>query len=229
MPEFISFLEDHIPHWPSYEAETQRVLASYGTKREAGASGGTDLHDWKERAANMRGYETNTWDGLDYPVMPHGKAADGSNTNVVCRLNELPPGCYLELMIWYNFPEPVFSESLGEWICGICGQEDQVFLLESMEADMADHKTSKNKKLDTFGTRYRNMGFEMMQYPFDRWKSSDYNHYMLQLNLYAWMLEQGHGIKPRSQTLLHKDEILPVEYHPDKVSSSINMVLSMGL
>lgn len=229
MPEYITFLETYIPNWESYEKEQSRILDEYSDKRIKGATKGTELHDWKELAANMRGYELNEQDGIEYPTMPHGKQADGSNRNVVDRLCDLPPGFYSELMIWYDFPEPVWSESIGDWICGICGQEDQVFILPDLMFDAADHKTSKNKKLDRFGSRYKNFGFQMMRYPFDNRNDCDYNNYCLQLNTYAWMLHQYHRLIPRSVHILHKDERIFVPYEPSLLSTSVNMVYSMGL
>lgn len=229
LPEYIAYLEEHIPHWPSYEKEQARILGTYAEKRVKGATGGTNLHDWKEQAAIMRGYEVNDQDGLEYPVMPHGKKEDGSNRNIVDKLCDLPPGCYLELMIWYDFPEPVFSQSMGCWICGICGQEDKVFILQHLMFDAYDYKSSKNKKLDDYGTEYRNYGFEYMLYPFDKRRNHDKNKYSLQLNTYAWMMHQGHGLRPNSVTILHKEQKIPVYYESSLISTSVNIVWSMGL
>lgn len=229
MPEFIAFLEAHIPNWQSYEEEQARVHASFQEKREAGASAGTAHHDWMEGAAIRRGEEINEHDGKYYPVMPHGKEIDGTNRNIVDRLDKLPPGCYLELMIWYDFPDPVWSNSMQAWIAGICGQEDKVIILPEGQVDTFDHKRTKNKKLDDFGVRYRNLGFEKMLFPFDKWRVHDKNVYTFQLNIYAWMLAQAHSLPPRSITILHKDEVIPIGYWPSLVSTSINMVASMGL
>lgn len=229
MPEYITYLEQYIPHWESYEKEQARVLDTYAEKRVKGASKGSEHHDWKEMAANMRGFELNEQDGIEYPVMPHGKQADGSNRNVVNRLSELPPGYYPELMIWYDFPEPVFSESMGCWIAGICGQEDRVFILPEYMVDMSDYKTSKNKKLDDFGTRYRNYGFQKMRFPFDRRRDCDKNVYSLQLNTYAWMMHQAHGLTPNSINIHHKEEIIEVYYEPSLISTSVRMAFSTGM
>lgn len=229
MPAYITYLEQHVPNWESYEREQERVLGTYDEKRDKGATGGTEMHDWEEKSAIMRGVEINEADGLEYPVMPHGKQADGSNRNVVDKLCDLSPGCYLELMIWYDFPEPVWSISMGCWICGICGQEDKVFILEDAMVDMADYKSSKNKKLDDYGIRYKNYGFEYMLYPFNRRRNHDKNKYSLQLNTYAWMMHQAHGLRPNSILILHKGQIIEVHYEPSLTSSAINMAFSMGL
>ncbi len=229
MPEYITYLEAYIPNWNSYEKEQLRVLGTYDEKRVKGATEGTELHDWKELAANMRGYEINHVDGLKHPIMPHGKKEDGSNRNTVDKLCELEPGCYLELMIWYDFPEPVFSESMGDWICGVCGQEDKVYILPDLMFDALDYKSSKHKKLDDFGVNYKNLGFEKMLYPYDKRRNHDKNKYGLQLNTYAWMLQQAHGLTPNSITINHKDELIAVPYEPTLLSTSMSMVFSMGL
>lgn len=228
MPEYIPYLEQHIPHWPSYEQEVVRVLQGYQDKKVKGAEKGTQLHDWKEKSAYMRGFELNEEDNIEYPTRRHGKQEDGTNKNVVENLRDLEWGFYSELMIWYNFPEPVFSESMDEEICGVCGQSDRVFIDEWRCFDLSDWKSSKNKKLDDFGTRYKNYGFEMMLFPFEKFRNHDKNNYNLQLSVYMWMLKR-HGLTPNSGTILHKEEKIPVTYWDDLVSTSMSMVFSTGM
>ncbi len=234
MPEFIPYLEGHIKHWESYEQEQLRVLEVWREKRDSGASKGTRTHDWHEQAALMRGYEINEVDGEKYPVRKHGKEEDGSNTNIVSCLADLEWGFYPELMIWYDFPEPVFSEKYGDWVCGICGQSDRVFINEEKTAYVSDYKTDKDKKLDNFGIRYRNYGkngeyaFQMMLWPFHERREHAVNKYSFQLNTYAWMLEK-HGLNIGDITILHKDDKIPVYYEPELVRLSTNMAFSTGL
>lgn len=228
MPEFIAYVEEYIPHFPTYERLVPEILQAWSDNGKNAAGKGTEYHDWREQAAFLRGYEVNTADGKEYPTRLHGKKEDGSNENIVCSLGELEWGFYPELMIWFDFPEPVWSESLEMWICGVCGQEDRVFITESGLVDTSDYKTNKDKKLDTFGIRYTNFGFEYHTGPFAGRKVTKVSKYSIQLNTYSWMLQQ-HGFTVRHIHILHKEDIIKVYYEPDKIAHSMSMVFNMSL
>lgn len=228
-PEYIPYLEKHIPHLPSYEKEVLRVLEGYQTESVKGRTKGTNHHDWSEMASNMRGYEIFPPDGSQYPVRKHGRAEDGSNRNVVDKLNQLEWGFYSELMIWFDFPEPVFSESVGTSITGICGQADKVFISMFFDFFLQDYKTGKAKKLDDFGVKYRNLGFEYMLYPFNKLRNHAKNRYTLQLGLYSWMLEQQHGLKCIGADILYKEDVIKIPIMRSAISEAVSMVFSTGM
>lgn len=227
-PEYIAYLEQHVPNWDSYVAEQARIKEVWRVKSETGAGKGTAHHDWKYDAAVMRGFEVNEIDGKEYPVKIQGHNADGSCESFVDSLGNLEPGFYPELMIWHTFPEPVYSESAGCWIAGICGRSDRVFVDEWRCFYLSDYKTDKDKTLDDFGIRFPNYGFVKMLPPFQNRRETAKNKYSLQLNVYSWMLE-NHGLICENIFIIHKDQNIDVHYEPDMVSTSVSMLFNNGM
>lgn len=82
----------------------------------------------------------------------------------------------------------------------IAGQVDYVDL-EEVYFDVDDHKT--NKKIDMWSFRHPKTGYKMMQFPLQHMMDTNYNHYALQISLYAFMIEQLTGKKPRSLSFTH--------------------------
>lgn len=77
---------------------------------------------------------------------------------------------------------------------GIAGTMDQNFMFPNKEFDINDWKT--NKKID-LTNQYQNM-----LGPLSHLQDCSYNHYSLQISIYAWMLEQF-GYIPRMLKFTH--------------------------
>ncbi len=85
-------------------------------------------------------------------------------------LTQLDRGIYPEMML-YNHKNR------------ICGTSDKIIFLNKREFAVRDYKTSKTIEFD-------NKYGDKMKYPLNMLLDCNYNHYNLQLSLYAWMLEQ---------------------------------------
>jgi hypothetical protein len=109
-------------------------------------------------------------------------------------LSKLEDGVYPELRLWLDKYK-------------LAGTADKV-IIEKPFVDIYDHKTNKRV--------LSKVGFDdqMMLEPLDYLPDSDYYHYELQLNIYAWILSQ-YGFKPRYIEIFHKrfldDEPIPEE------------------
>lgn len=88
---------------------------------------------------------------------------------------KLEPGVYPELMVWSDKYK-------------IAGQADRVEITKKNYINIKDYKTSKEIKMNSFvkwdGTK------EMMTFPLHYLEDCNYNHYCLQINLYAFLIKQ---------------------------------------
>lgn len=208
--------------------EVREEWKSNGLKR---AALGTEKHAAKEAEASDMGYSVNPVNGLEYPTQPHGKKEDGSNETIVERLSDLEPGFYSELIVWYFFPDPVFSESMGKVICGVAGTLDKGYV-EPAKIMIGDYKFTE-KKLSDFGIKYKNFGKEMHSDPWSDWVITKISGYRIQLNTYGYMAQQL-GLEPVDLRLHnHTDDgeehtiILP--YEGFRVSQALERTFMDGL
>ena len=117
-------------------------------------------------------------------------------------LSNLLDGTYPELLIYNNVLE-------------IAGQSDKVIVQTGIKdgikyIDIDDYKT--NKKLSFKSYYNHKLGTSVkMAYPVNHLDDCNFNHYQLQLSLYAWLLEQ-HGYTVRNIT---------ITYIPDEDSDAI--------
>lgn len=142
---------------------------------------GTAIHDSNEKSSIQRGWELNPWDNKRYPVIIPYKWDKGIKVSTVDLLN-LKPGYYPEIIVYFD---------------GIFGQIDRLWVGDNRRFWIRDFKS--NKKIDTSNR------FQMMKYPINYIEDCNYNHYRLQLSLYAWILInlgyklQGLGIDHHNQ------------------------------
>lgn len=122
-----------------------------------------------------------------------------SDVKVPIRLDyeNLEDGNYPELLLW--------NEEFK-----VAGQADLVVLETKglkTYVDIIDYKTNKKIELNS----YKNFktGHQMMQGPLKHLQCCNFNHYNLQLSLYAWMMEQ-HGFIPRNLIIEHYPLRTPV-------------------
>lgn len=131
----------------------------------------------------------------------HKKKEEEINSQAVCQITGLPvvindrelrelrDGIYTELVMW--------NEEYG-----IAGQADYVKVYEGI-VDIDDYKTSK--KIDFVSFKHYEKGYLMMKNPIHNLMDCNYTHYMLQLSVYGWMLEQV-GLKVRNLRIYHSRE-----------------------
>jgi hypothetical protein len=104
-------------------------------------------------------------------------------------LNDLREGIYPELRVYNDQYE-------------IAGHVDRVEVFKNNVIDIEDYKTCRDKN-NANGIRKMSFNDERMLYPLQMFPNSNYWHYVVQLNLYAWILKKR-GYKPRSLTIRHK-------------------------
>lgn len=96
---------------------------------------------------------------------------DGDKVNNSLKLE---PGVYPELIVWSDRYR-------------IAGQADYVEITKSGKINIKDYKTSKEIKLESF-TDWKGQ-HQMMSFPFNNLQDCNFNHYALQLNLYAYLIK----------------------------------------
>jgi hypothetical protein len=229
-PEYILHLESLVPNWETYQELREQFRAEWSSKGDVGAGKGTGIHEGKEAEDIKNGYAVQELTGEVFPLMPHGKKEDGTNSSITDSLYDLPDGFYGELLLWYYFPHKVFSKSLGYDICGICGTADRVFIRKGV-VSISDFKT--NKKFSTFAMNIPNYGMQHHLPPFSHLKKTDVSKYYIQLSFYAWILEQ-HGFEIDDLRLLHCPEgevikELKVIYEGFSVELAISSLLNSSL
>ena len=105
----------------------------------------------------------------------------------------------------------------------VSGSADMVYIYPSKKIDINDWKTNKKISVEN--------KYDKMKYPLQHLDDCNYNHYRLQVSLYAWMLEQW-GYTPNSLKFTHvnideDNNILDqVEYHTHYMKKEIENMLA---
>lgn len=176
----------HSPGWESWMCAVEgiddldldltqnTILNEWREKNENSKIKGSAYHLEKENEAYNLGYSENPFTKTKVKTI---KGSGGGKID----LTKLSPGYYPELIIWNN-----------EY--GVIGTADRVFVKGGTNKDprlqiwIDDYKTNEEIKK-------QNM-YEYMHYPLDKLQNCNYNHYRLQIGLYAYMLEQyGYNIR----------------------------------
>jgi hypothetical protein len=150
---------------------------------------GSAYHNKREEEAYSKGFARNPMTGKTHVTAQRGVSSCND-------LSHLMPGYYPELIIWNNEYQ-------------VIGTADRVFISSGTRSDtrkqvwIDDYKTNKEIKK-------QNM-FQKMKYPLSKLDDCNYNHYRLQIGLYAWMLEQW-GYNVRGISINHNTEDGPVLY-----------------
>lgn len=91
------------------------------------------------------------------------------------KISKLEPGIYPELIVWSDKYK-------------VAGQADYVEITKRGKINIRDYKTSKEIKMNSYqkwdGSK------EMMKFPVNDLEDCNFNHYSLQLNLYAFLIKQ---------------------------------------
>ena len=112
---------------------------------------------------------------------------------------------------WSVFSEPEL----------ICGQIDSLWIDERGSFHMADWKRVAEMDMTAFKNE---RGYP----PFDGLQNTNYYHYVVQQNVYSWMLERNYGIMVSSMCLvqLHPDLDTFVEHPIARIDSQVDTVMA---
>lgn len=175
--KFFSFVRKNVKIAASIiKEETDLLLNTWKESNDKSKIKGTNYHTFKENNAIEQGFVLNQFDNTKYDtklsVNKIKKAGKNIVTSKVENLYELEDGFYPEMLIWNDLFE-------------ISGQADMVFIETvggKRYVDINDYKT--NNKIDM--TNF----FNKMNYPLHYIDDCKYNHYRLQICMYAWLLER---------------------------------------
>ena len=202
-PALIIHLQKFVPQKDFHRATTE-VLNEWALKNKIAITRGNNYHNMKETQAYDSGVQVNPFTnelfevGIIAPPDPNGdKIAINRD------LYNLPDGYYPELLLWND-----------EY--GIAGTADKVFI-ETVNnvryVDVDDYKT--NNKIR------KSNKFQKLKSPVDRLDDVNYNHYRLQVSLYAWMLEQF-GFKVRNTAFTHFNKQYKFRYMRKDIVNILN-------
>ena len=188
-------LFDHLRMYADEEeaADIKHQFSKYWKEgNEESKIKGTNYHNTKEQESYDRGYEINPWNSSMFPIQEHYKIENGLKFRTV-DLNNLEPGFYAELIVDHDI---------------FCGQIDKLYVNHKRQFWIDDYKT--NKKIKTSNT------FQRMKRPIEHIEDCNYNHYRLQIGLYAWMLI-NHGYECMGLRFTHFEEPYIFEYMESEV------------
>lgn len=147
----------------------EEVIAEWERIGQEAVKKGISFHKVKED--ELMGQTTIVVNDIEYTVYP---ATFEQDVKIETR-KHLDPGVYPELIVWSDRYK-------------IAGQADYVEVTKDNKINIRDYKTSKEIKLSGWekwdGTR------EKMFFPLNHLDDCNFNHYCLQLNLYAFLIKQ---------------------------------------
>jgi len=195
----------HSPGWFNWICGVERIeddelefvqrelIHKWDVENQESRDKGTAYHNAKEDEAY------NTGSSMNHFTKRRHRTAHKKGNNFGT-LTGLRPGYYPELKIWNNQYR-------------VIGTADRVFVGPGTKKDprlvvwIDDYKTNKEiKKLNPY---------QSMKYPLGRLGDCNYNHYRLQICLYAWMLEQW-GYRVAGTSINHLGEIHRIRYSSAK-------------
>lgn len=147
----------------------QDVLDEWKKLGDDAIKKGIAFHKLKEN--ELSGLTSVLIEQEEHPVF-QASWEDGLKIN---NLVKLEPGIYPELIVWSDKYK-------------IAGQADYVEITKTGKINIKDYKTSKEIKLQSF--RKWDGTPDMMKFPLTNLEDCNFNHYALQLNLYAFLIRQ---------------------------------------
>lgn len=163
------------------------ILHEWFLENENSLIKGSAYHDKKEAEAYKQKFSTNPFTKTKF------KTAQKKHQKLKS-LKNLEAGYYPEMVIWNNKYK-------------VIGTADRVFINRKKEIWIDDYKTNKEIK--------KSNQFEKMLSPLDSLDNCNYNHYRLQIGLYAWMLEQ-HGYDVKGISINHDGNHMRMRYNSIK-------------
>lgn len=200
-PLVLEDLEEMVDPKEFYNVKA-KLKAQWVFKRLDACNAGTMYHLMKERSGILRGYEKNAYNDKWYKTRKR-PLDTWDNYSLRDNLYELEDGFYPELLLWNDTHQ-------------LAGQADRVFLDTENNiryADIDDYKTNDEIELTN--------RFSSMLPPIEHLGDCNFNHYSLQLSIYAWMLEQF-GFTIRSLCFHHYREKYEVKYLKEEVEAVLN-------
>lgn len=153
---------------------------------------GTMFHDYMEQLAYQEGKLWNHSRQKYFSVIKKEKIFD--NESLCKNLYELEDGAYLELLVF----DPQYD---------LCGQADKVFIetiKKKRYIDIGDYKSNEEQPDEKSREKYLE--------PLDHLPKSKHMAYVLQINLYAKLL-QRHGFIPRNLSYSWYENYDPTKEH----------------
>lgn len=154
------------------ELAQQEVLYEWKKKNKNAQVKGTNFHNYQESSSIKNG-------GMEYENIHVNLATQTEDLANLCHPTDT---VYIPELRMYN----------REYL--ISGTSDVNYFFPNKQFDIDDYKTSET--IDT-ENKYQNM-----QYPLQHLQDCNYNHYRLQVSIYAWMLKQW-GYTPRNLKFTH--------------------------
>jgi len=183
----------------------QEIKDEYEQKRNAACEKGTEKHLVKE----LSFYNRDTYDFSKYGI-------EGLSGNFACTQD------YYDLDASRGiYPEYLISLESNDGLLRVAGQID-CLVIDEDDVYILDWKTNKEIKKTSYYDK-RKKSNVMMKYPLNNLQDSTWNHYQLQLSLYAYLIEHikpGCNIKKLQLVHLKDDgseEIMECEYLRDDV------------
>ena len=158
---------------------------------------GTAYHKMHEDTDLKNGESLNYYDMTLYKVIPNDPCIYDN-----CSQSTFREGCYLELLIYNN-------------AAMIAGQSDKIFFVGDNKFDVADFKTNGKLEMTSFKNR-------KMLPPFEELDDCTYNHYAIQLGIYAYMLELQ-GFECRSLIIYHYDTAYQLKYYKNLIDKAFQL------
>lgn len=180
---------------PEQHAElTEIIKNNWVIKNKNSQAKGSAFHDNKEQESILRGYEVNPWTGEEQPVIVPYTWDNNIKTSTI-DLHNLKSGYYPEIIVHKQLTEKY----------GICGQLDRLWI-SHLFFYIADYKT--NEKL-----HFENK-FQRLKEPLQYLDDCNYNHYRVQLSVYAWILMQ-YGYFLEEMALNWNNQEYPIKFIPE--------------
>lgn len=192
-PATLKKLQDYV-HPDDFKAERKKILKEWDGERDKSIKKGNKYHASKENKSIADGFEINPFTSNKVETKIIQKTAGGTIQALRNDLWGLEDGYYPELLMGND-----------EFL--LAGTADKVFIEtigDIRYVDIDDYKTNKviNEK-----SKYK----KLMKDPVSHLDDCNYNHYRLQISLYAWILEQ-HGYTIRNTSFTHYNKPYVFDY-----------------
>jgi len=150
----------------------KKILEEYNRKRNESCERGTAIHAQFENSM----YDRTTFDFSNFGY-------ENLKGDFKCIKNhyklDLKRGVY---------PEFLLSVASKDGLLRVSGQID-LLIVDNEEITIIDYKSNKSIDKHSYFDKNKKR-YQMMKYPLNNLEDCNWNHYQLQLSLYAYMLEQ---------------------------------------
>lgn len=184
------------------ELAQQEVLYEWKKKNKDAQKKGTKFHNYKENESYKDG-------GVEYEQIHINLATQTEDLANLCHPTDT---VFIPELRMYN----------REYL--ISGTSDKNVFYSNKQFDIDDWKTNEEIKMEN--------KYQKMEYPLHNYDDTNYNHYRIQVSIYAWMLEQW-GYSPRNLKFTHvelEEDGLSIkkatEYHTEYLRQDVENMLN---